>query len=70
MNISVYELLDLFVDKSMLEIKVYNLHKDAECIYSGCADDIPLEIEDMEICSIDNIEKDGILGINIDSSEI
>lgn len=71
---SIYDLIELFVDDSQ-SIYVYDLNTDNE-LFKGDASDIPADLEDMTICSIDNVypmDKDnpyaGFIGINVDSSD-
>lgn len=71
MTISDY--LDLFAEKGDQLIRVYDLaNGDAKIIYEGYGDEIPWEIECLEICSFDNIyllDWDGYIGINVSTED-
>lgn len=63
---SIYELRELFIDDDQ-QCYIWALESERE-IYRGSMRDIPEELEDEEVCSLDNIYKgnDGYIGINID----
>ena len=67
MNESVYDFLDIFCDPDQQEVAIYDLHKGEE-IYRGTRDEMPSEIQDLEICSIDTLhEATKVLTLNVES---
>lgn len=62
----IYNLCNLFTD-DWQPISIWSLDLEKE-IYHGTARDIPYEIEEMEICSIDTLfdGTDGCITINVD----
>ena len=62
----VYELMDLFIDDAQ-SIELYDTDKE-EIIYSGEYVDLPEEMENYEVCSIDNVYKGnpGIVTLNVE----
>ena len=65
---TVYELCDLFIDPAFQEIEIWDINTE-KTVYKGEADEIPDNLNELEIQSIDNINKDGILSINVDTTE-
>ena len=66
---TIYEFQNLIVDDRSQHVKIYDL-ADNDCteVFDGTLDDVPEELEDMEICSIDNVYGDcDYIGINIDT---
>ena len=63
---TIYELRGLFIDERQM-CYIWALESEEE-IFRGQMSDIPEEIEDIEISSLDNIYPDnkGYIGINID----
>lgn len=61
-------LYDLFADASGQDIEIYDLHQE-KTIFSGTlGDDIPDEVGDLDVCSIDNLcTGTDILTINVDT---
>ena len=57
------ELCKLFVDEQ--NIKVYDLENNGKVIYEGSSEDTPMEIDVLDIVSIDNLDRTAILGINV-----
>ena len=68
MNITVDELIDLFADPSTQKVAVYDLAKD-EDIFTGRIDDMPWDIKELAVCSIDTIEHDGMFRVNVDTND-
>lgn len=67
---TLYDLKELFVDDSQL-IRIYNLGSE-EYLYEGEFADLPTELEDYEVMSIDTIYKidfDGYITINIEMED-
>lgn len=61
---TIYDLMSVFDDSQ--EIRIYDLATD-DCtiLYEGEYRDCPEEYDYYEVSSVDNLEKDCILGINI-----
>lgn len=51
---TVNDLLSLFIEESMQEVKLYDLNKET-IVFEGKAGDMPSEYGFLEISSIDNI---------------
>ena len=67
---TLYDLKDLFTDDSQL-IKVYDLTSE-EIVYEGELAELPYELEDYEVGSIDTVYKidfDGYITFNIEITE-
>jgi len=66
---TIYELRELFIDDDQ-DCYIYNLDTQEE-VYKGSMRDIPEELEDREISSLDNVYADnnGVIGINIAEEE-
>lgn len=60
---TIRDLCEMFPDEQ--KIKVYNIENNAEIIYEGSSENVPVDIDDIEICSIDNLDRTEILGINV-----
>lgn len=68
----VSELIDLFVDENLQKVTIYDLNEKSagnETLYSGPAGHLPYKYEQWDICSIDHVERDGVIVINVDSGE-
>ena len=66
----VNDLIDIFVDDSQ-HVRLYDLASD-EVIFDGELCDIPYELSECEVCSIDSLSKlnfDGYITINIDTED-
>ena len=64
---SVYDFLDHFCDPNDQEVAIYDLHKGEE-IYRGTRDDMPSDIQDLEVLSIDTLhEATKVLTLNVES---
>lgn len=63
---TIYEFRELFIDERQM-CYIWALESEEE-IFRGQMSDVPEEIEDIEISSLDNIYPDnkGYIGINID----
>ena len=55
MNITVEEFVNLFTDPSAQKVNIYGLESE-KLLFSGFLDDMPSNLQDMEICSIDIID--------------
>ena len=67
MNPTVYDLLDMFADPDMQEVAIFDLNSSQE-IYRGTRDEMPVELEDLEICSIDTLhEATKVLTLNVEA---
>lgn len=66
MNPTVYDFLDMFTDPDMQEVAIFDLTKGE--IYRGTRDEMPGELEDLEIMSIDTIhEATKVLTLNVEA---
>lgn len=64
---TVSDLTELFVDSSFQTVAIYDCGKEEE-VFRGTVDDIPEDLQDLEVQSIDNLEKNSdVLTINVDS---
>lgn len=69
MSITVYDLVELFLEADFQEIEIWNIYNE-EVIFVGILDDMPLDIQDLTVQSIDNLEKGtNVLTINVDTEE-
>ena len=70
MNITVNDFLDLFCEPDKQEVAIYDLNDNvSEEIYRGTLDDMPTDIQNLEICSIDTIyDATKVITINVDTS--
>lgn len=67
MNPTVYDFLDLFADPDMQEVAIFDLNKGEE-IYRGTRDEMPGELENLEIMSIDTLhEATKVLTLNVEA---
>jgi hypothetical protein len=66
MNLTVYDFLDMFADPDMQEVAIFDLSKGKE-IYRGTRDEMPDDLQGLEICSIDNLEGSKVLTINVEA---
>lgn len=67
MNPTVYDFLDLFADPDMQEVAIFDLTKGEE-IYRGTRDEMPSELEELEIMSIDTLhEAAKVLTLNVEA---
>ena len=65
MNETVYDFLDRFCDPDDQEVAIYDLHKGEE-IYRGTRDEMPSDIQDLEVLSIDTLhEATKVLTLNV-----
>lgn len=64
---TVSDLTELFVEPTIQTIAIWDGGKEEE-VFRGPVDEIPEDLQDLEIQSIDNIEKNSdVLTINVDS---
>lgn len=66
MNPTVYDFLEMFVDPDMQEVAIFDLTASKE-IYRGTRDEMTRDVQDMEICSIDNLDGSNVLTINVEA---
>lgn len=67
MNLTVYDFLDMFADPDDQQVAIFDLNKGEE-IYRGTRDEMPSDIQDLEICSIDTLhEATQVLTLNVES---
>lgn len=67
MNPTVYDFLDMFADPDMQEVAIFDLNKGEE-IYRGTRDEMPSDVQDMEIMSIDTLhEATKVLTLNVEA---
>lgn len=62
----IFEIVDLFVEPNDVECEVYDLCAD-EVIFKGMYEDMPYEIQNMEVSSIDNLYGRTTLTFNVES---
>ena len=63
----VSDLTDLFVETSIQTVAIYDCGKEQE-VFRGTIDDIPEDMQGLEVMSIDNLEKNSdVFTINVDS---
>ncbi len=66
MNETVYDFLDHFCDPDSQNVAVFDLKKGEE-IYRGTRDEMPSEIQDLEVLSIDTLyEPTTVLTLNVE----
>ncbi len=64
---TVSDLTELFVETSNQTVAIYDCGKEEE-VFRGTVDDIPEDLQYLEVQSIDNIEKNNdVFTINVDS---
>lgn len=68
--LTIYDFMEMFVDKSDIFVRIYDISGDADVIFEGYGNDIPENLEDYEISSLDNPDGTGIVGINVDVAEM
>lgn len=61
---TVYELLNLCMDASLMDVQLYDLNS-REVIWSGFGDEVPENYEDVEVDSYDPVDNRGTFTINI-----
>lgn len=66
MNPTIYDFLEMFVDPDMQEVAIFDLNASKE-IYRGTRDEMTRDVQDMEICSIDNLDGSNVLTINVEA---
>jgi hypothetical protein len=67
MNPTVYDFLDLFADPDMQEVAIFDINKGEE-IYRGTRDEMPGELQELEIMSIDTLhEATKVLTLNVEA---
>ena len=68
--LTIYDFMEMFVDKSDIFVRIYDISVDADVIFEGYGNDIPENLENYEISSLDNPDGTGIVGINVDVAEM
>lgn len=64
---TVSDLTDLFVEPSLQTVAIWDCGKEEE-VFRGTIDDIPEDLQCLEVQSIDDIEKNSdVMTINVDS---
>lgn len=64
---TVSSLTDLFIEPTIQTVAIWDCGKDEE-VFRGTVDDIPEDLQYLEVQSIDNIEKNNdVFTINVDS---
>lgn len=67
MNETVYDFLDHFCDADSQQVAIFDLKKGEE-IYRGTRDEMPSDIQDLEVCSIDTLyEPTTVLTLNVET---
>ena len=67
LNPTVYDFLDMFADPDMQEVAIFDLTKGEE-IYRGTRDEMPGELQELEIMSIDTLhEATKVLTLNVEA---
>lgn len=68
---TIYEFARLICDAGCQQVKVYDISDDdCKTIFEGFLDEVPEDLEDMEISSIDNVDGNSdFIGINVDCEE-
>ena len=63
----VSDLTELFIETSIQTVAIYDCGKEQE-VFRGTIDDIPEDMQGLEVMSIDNLEKNSdVFTINVDS---
>ena len=67
MNETVYDILDHFCDPYDQQVAIFDINKGEE-IYRGTLDEMPSDIQDLEVLSIDTLhEATQVLTFNVES---
>ena len=66
MNPTVNDFLDMFTEPDMQEVAIFDLSASKE-IYRGTRDEMPDELQELEICSIDNLDGSKVITINVEA---
>lgn len=66
MNPTVYDFLDLFTESDMQEVAIFDLNKGEE-IYRGTRDEMPDDVQGLEIMSVDNLDGSKVLTLNVEA---
>lgn len=66
MNLTVNDFLDMFADPDDQQVAIFDLTNGKE-IYRGTRDEMPSDIQDLEVCSIDTLhEPTQVLTLNVE----
>lgn len=63
---TIRQYLDLFVDDSRLKVIIFNLNEGND-VFEGYGDEIPYDLEDKDVVSLDITSFPGGIAINIES---
>ena len=63
---TVYDFLDIFTDPELQEVAIFDLAKGEE-IYRGTRDEMPSDVQELEIMSIDNLDGSKVLTLNVEA---
>lgn len=66
MNPTVNDFLDMFTEPDMQEVAIFDLSASKE-IYRGTRDEMPDELQELEICSIDNLDGSKVITLNVEA---
>lgn len=66
MSITVYDFLDMFTEADMQEVAIFDLSASKE-IYRGTRDEMPNDLQDLEIMSVDNLDGSKVLTLNVEA---
>ena len=61
---TIYDIMNLFMDADIQKIIIYDVEYGKD-IYEGFYSDIPDDMQDYEVTSIDNLNKTEILTLNV-----
>ena len=65
MNPTVHDLLDMFLEPDMQEVAIFDTR--GKEIYRGTRDEMPDELQELEICSLDNLDGTKVLTLNVEA---
>lgn len=66
MNSTVYDFLDIFTESGMQEVAIFDVTSGEE-IARGTRDELPSDVQNMEIMSIDNLDGSNVLTLNVEA---
>lgn len=66
MNPTVYDFLDIFTESDMQEVAIFDLTSGEE-IARGTRDELPSDVQDMEIMSVDCLDGSKVLTLNVEA---
>lgn len=62
----IFEICELFAEPNDVECEVWDISTE-ETIYKGTFEDMDYEIQNLEVCSIDNLYGRTVLTFNVES---